>query len=308
MSASLSLATPRQAPRPPGRLGAARLLDIVIVLLALSAIAWLAVRANQVLGYRWNWSIIPTYLFHVDPATGAWQPNLLLLGLLTTLRLAIWSLLLGTVLGVGVASCRISTRPVLRWLGRIFVELVRNTPPIVLIFVLDFFVASQILPPLGLDETLGAAPAWLRDLTGTLFGAPERINDFLAGLICLGLIASAYVAEIVRAGLQSVPRSQVEAGRALGLSGWAVFRKVVLPPAIRNVLPALAGQFIVSIKDSSLVSLISVQELTFMTSEVSSTTQRFFEVWLFTAAVYFTICYCCSLMFQFVERRWRRAR
>ena len=87
-----------------------------------------------------------------------------------------------------------------------------------------------------------------------------------------------------------------------------MFRKVVLPPALRNVLPALAGQFIVSIKDSSLVSLISVQELTFMTSEVSSTTQRFFEVWLFTAAIYFTICFACSLLFQLVERRWRRAR
>jgi len=74
---------------------------------------------------------------------------------------------------------------------------------------------------------------------------------------------------------------------------------------VRNVLPAMAGQFIVSIKDSSLVALISIQELTFMTSEVSSTTRRFFEVWLFTAALYFAVCFTCSLLFCGLERRWK---
>jgi len=111
--------------------------------------------------------------------------------------------------------------------------------------------------------------------------------------------------EIIRAGLQSVPNSQIEAGRALGLRGWAVFRTIVLPPAVRNVLPAMAGQFIVSIKDSSLVSLISIQELTFMTSEVSSSTRRFFEVWLFTAALYFAVCFTCAMLFRGLERRWK---
>ena len=79
----------------------------------------------------------------------------------------------------------------------------------------------------------------------------------------------------------------------------------MLPQALRNVLPALGGQFIVSIKDSSLVSLISIQELTFMTSEVSSTTQRFFEVVAVHRLLYFVICFACSLCFRGVERRWR---
>jgi polar amino acid transport system permease protein len=134
---------------------------------------------------------------------------------------------------------------------------------------------------------------------------PERINDFLAGVTCLGLLAGAYMTEIIRAGLQSVPSSQIEAGRALGLRGWQIFRKIVLPPALRNVLPAVAGQFIVSIKDSSLVALISIQELTFMSSEVSSTTRRFFEVWLFAAALYFSVCFCCSILFRVLEQRWK---
>ena len=86
-----------------------------------------------------------------------------------------------------------------------------------------------------------------------------------------------------------------------------MFRLVVLPQAVRNVLPALAGQFIISIKDSSLVALISIPELTYMTSEISSSTQRFFEVWLFTAGLYFCVCFSLSVLFGNLERRWRRA-
>ena len=305
MSAVAALPGTRPAPRQAPRLTAARALDVAVILVIAAALAWLAMRANTVLGYRWNWSVIPTYLVRTDPATGEWAPNLLLLGLFTTIRLAVWSLLIGTVVGVIVAALRLARRPALRWLGRLFVELVRNTPPIVLIFVLYFFVSSQVMPGLDLPARLRAGPAWLRDGVAVLLAPPERISDFLSGLACLGLLAGAYVAEIVRAGLQSVPASQIEAGRALGLSGWMVFRNVVLPAALRNVLPALAGQFIVSIKDSSLVALISIQELTFMTAEVSSTTRRFFEVWLFTAALYFGICFTCSLLFQALERRWR---
>lgn len=298
---------PRPPPSRAATLSVARVLDVLVIAACLAAATWFLVRANTVLGYRWNWSIIPTYLVRIDPATGAWAPNLLLSGFLTTIRLAVWSLLLGTLIGIVFAAMRVSRRPVLRWIARCFVELVRNAPPIVLIFVLYFFVSSQLMPALGLDRMLRAAPAPVQSIITALLAAPERINDFLAGLACLGLFAGAYVTEIMRAGLQSVPPTQIEAAQALGMRRWATFRTVILPPAIRNVLPALAGQFIVSIKDSSLVALISIQELTFMTSEVSSTTRRFFETWLFTAALYFTLCFSCSMLFRALERRWRRA-
>lgn len=308
MSASantLGLSAPRR-PRPKARRPTpARVLDVVVIVCAVAALGALVVRANTVLGHRWDWSVIPTYLVRTDPATGAWAPNLLLLGFFTTIRLAVWSLLIGTLVGVVAASMRVSDRPALRWLARSFVELVRNTPPIVLIFVGYFFVSSQVMPSLGIDRALRAAPGPVQQAAAVLLESPERINDFLAGLACLGLLAGAYMTEIIRAGLQSVPPSQIEAGRALGLRGWAIFRKIVLPPALRNVLPAMAGQFIVSIKDSSLVALISIQELTFMSSEVSSTTRRFFEVWLFTAALYFTVCFTCSMLFRGLERRWK---
>ena len=308
-AATLSAAPLAGAPcrPPPGRarrLSGARVLDVAVILGAAAAAVAMAVRANTVLGYRWDWSVIPTYFLRTDPATGHLAANLLLTGLLTTLRLAAWSLMLGAVLGTAVAAMRVSSRPALRWLGRIFVELVRNVPPVVLVFVFTFFVSSQVLPALGLDTALRAAPAWVQAACAAVLAPPERINDTVAGLACLSLLAAAYIAEIVRAGLGSVPLSQVEAGRALGLRPFAVFRLVVLPPALRAVLPALAGQFIVSVKDSSLVSLISIQELTFMASEVSGTTRRFFEVWLFTAALYFVVCFSFSLLFRGLERRW----
>ncbi len=270
----------------------------------LAGVIFLAIRANIVLGYHWNWSVIGTFLVRTDPATGALSPNLLLSGLFTTIRLAAWSLSVGLLIGVLAGAMRNAERPVLRWLARLYVELVRNTPPIVFIFVFYFFVSSQVMPALGLATALQAAPGWVQAVVGAVLATPDNLDDILSGLACLSLLAGAYTTEIVRAGLQSVPASQIEAGRALGLRGWAVFRTVVLPPALRNILPALGGQFIVSIKDSSLVSLISVQELTFMTSEVSSTTRRFFEVWLFTGLMYFTICFACSLGFRAWERRW----
>ncbi len=275
-----------------------------MIALATGGLAWLIVAAEHRLAYRWDWSAIGTFLVRRDPATGWIEPNLLLIGLFTTLRLAVWSLVLGLLIGTVFAAMRLARRPALRWLARIYVELVRNSPPIVLIFVFYFFVSSQIMPLLGISAALANAPAWVQDSVSVLLARPERVDDFLSGLACLGLLAGAYITEILRAGLQSVPHAQVEAGRALGLHGWAIFRTVVLPQALRNVLPALGGQLIVSIKDSSLVSLISIQELTFMTSEVSSTTQRFFEAWLFTGLLYFVICFTCAMLLRGLEHRW----
>ena len=118
----------------------------------------------------------------------------------------------------------------------------------------------------------------------------------------------AYVTEIVRAGLQSVPRSQIEAGESLGLSRGDVLRFVVFPQALRNVLPPLAGQFIQLIKDSSLVSLVSIQELSFLAQDVQVATQRVFEVLLFVAMLYFVICFGLSQLFSRLERPAGRAR
>ena len=132
-------------------------------------------------------------------------------------------------------------------------------------------------------------------------------SKYLLGILILSIFSGAYVTEIVRAGIQSVPQAQIEAGNSLGMSQADVTRFVVLPQAFRNVLPPMAGQLIQLIKDSSLVSLVSIQELTFMAQDVQITTQRVFEVFVFTGAIYFLICFTLSQVFASLERRYARA-
>jgi polar amino acid transport system permease protein len=121
------------------------------------------------------------------------------------------------------------------------------------------------------------------------------------------VFSGAYVTEIVRAGIESVPKNQIEAGDSLGMSRLDVVRFIVLPQALRNVLPPLAGQFIQLIKDSSLVSLVSIQELSFMAQDIQVATQRVFEVFVFVGALYFVICFGLSQVFGALERRAARA-
>ena len=141
-----------------------------------------------------------------------------------------------------------------------------------------------------------------------IFGPPRLIENFAAGLLCLSIFAGAYLTEIVRAGIESVPKSQFEAGDSLGLSRFHILAFVVLPQAVRNVVPPLANQSIQMIKDSSLMSLVSVQELSFVAQDVQVATHRVFEVLLFTGGMYFIICYGLSLAFGRLERHTAIAR
>jgi polar amino acid transport system permease protein len=108
---------------------------------------------------------------------------------------------------------------------------------------------------------------------------------------------------MVRAGIQSVDKGQWEASRAIGLSPFNVLRDIIMPQAIRKILPPLAGQFITLIKDSAIVSLISIQELTFLATEVAATTTKVFETWILVGAIYFVLCYSFAMLFGYLERR-----
>ena len=121
-------------------------------------------------------------------------------------------------------------------------------------------------------------------------GPPELFSNVISGIICLAIFEAAYITEIVRAGIQSIDRGQIEAGQSIGLSQFQVLRWIVLPQAVQRMVPPLAGQFITLIKDSSLVSLISIQELTFLAQEVAYSTQYVFEIWIFVADMHPIFC------------------
>lgn len=282
-------------------------IDLILIAAAIGFAAFLWYRVSDVLVYKWNWSFLPRALFRPDPETGGWEPNLLIEGLLTTIRLSIWAMLIASVLGLGLGIMASRSRLLPRLTSGAYVGLIRNIPPLVFIFVFYFFVSSQIIPLLGIDS-------WARHLDGNtawivsvLAGPPKLLENFIAGVLSLAMFEAAYIAVIVRAGIEAVPETQIEAARSLGLKPGLTFRLVTFPQALRQVTPPLANQFIMLVKDSSIVSLISVQELTFVGTEVAVSTQRRFETYIVVAAFYFILCFALARLFAWMERRQRAA-
>lgn len=292
---------------PKGRKWRWTWIDTTLVLVFALSAGLLLWRAGGVFSYKWNWSTVWPFVYRFDEATRSWVPNLLAEGLAMTLRLALWGILVATIIGIVMGFARVSKRLVFRLIGTAYVMVIRNVPPVVFVFVFVFFIASQIMPALALGDRLRALSPTAQWWFSILFGTPKLYDNFFLGLICLSVFSGAYVTEIVRAGLQSVPKAQIEAGNSLGMSPGDVTRFVVLPQALRNVLPPMAGQLIQLIKDSSLVSLVSIQELTFMAQDVQISTQRVFEVFLFVGGIYFVICFTLSQVFSALERRFARA-
>ena len=294
-------------PPPPAR-KRLTLIDVLAFGVVLGLVIFAGYRVNEVLVYNWNWSRVLSYVARFDPQTGSYVPNLLLYGLATTLRLAVWATILASIFGVVMGFWRTCDNLTLRILSRSYVELIRNLPPLVFIFIFYFFISSQIFPALRIDDLNANHVAVDNPVFRFLFGDPKLLSNFLAGVLCLALFEGAYITEVVRAGIQSVPTGQWEAARAIGLSRFNVLRSVILPQALRRILPPLAGQFITLIKDSSIVSLISIQELTFMATEVGATTSKVFETWILVGGIYFMLCYSFALLFGVLERRAAKSR
>jgi len=281
-------------------------LDLGLVGAVAAVIAYLVWRAEAVVKYRWNWGLVAPYIIRYDEAQHRWVANLLLQGLAETIRIAIWAGLFALIIGVVMGLCRLSHNLLLRLIARSYVELIRNIPPLVFIFVFYFFLTGQVTPFLGIDQFVRTASPGMLAVIDALFGQPRFFPAVVSALICLSLFEGAYVTEIVRAGVQSIEKGQWEAAASVGMSRLLTLRLVVLPQAIQRVVPPLAGQFISLVKDSSIVSLISIQELAFLGSEVSASTGRVFEVWIIVSALYFVVCFGLSLAFGKLERRLAR--
>lgn len=282
-------------------------LDLAILLLAGGGVFWLALRAQAALPYSWDWSVIPQFLAYVDPASGGWRAGRILAGLLTTIRLSLWAGVLALALGTAAGLMRVSGRLFWRLTGGTYVLCVRNTPPLVLIFLFSYFLGGQLIQALGLDAALAHLPGGLRAPAEALFGPLRQMPGFLVGVITLALIEGAYMAEIVRAGVQSVEQGQWDAASALGLPRWRALAHVVLPQAFRRMLPALTGQFVSLVKDSAIVSVISIPELTFQAQELVSATYRSFEVWTLVLVMYLALNLPCSLAARWLEGRLARS-
>lgn len=203
-----------------------------------------------------------------------WKVGPLLIGLWCTLWLSFISGVIGSVIGVVVGLCRISKNPTLATLSSIYVEIIRGTPLLVQLFVFYFFIGSLL-----------------------------KLEKELAGLITLSLFAGAYIAEIIRSGIQSLDKGQMEAARSLGFTHYQAMRYIIMPQAFKRVIPPLVGQLTSLVKDSSLVSVISIVDLTKAAREVASSSFYTFEVWFTVAFIYLVINFLLSKGALMIERK-----
>ena len=273
---------------------------LLAVLAAFAAYVWIQIDGR--LNYVWRWEIIPAYMFRFDEAEGRWVANLFVTGFLTTLRICIYASVLALIFGVILGLARTASNLTVNLLARTWLECLRNVPPVVVVFIFYFFLSEQLISAFGIEQ-------WAREVAQGdnariwefFVGDPRLLPVLLSGTLVLALFESAFVGEIVRVGLESVDPGQKEAARALGMGSLHELRFVVLPQAMRKALPPMANQFITLVKDSSIVSLISVQELTYRTVELVSSTRAVFEAWITTAAFYFVLCFGLSLLFRRLE-------
>lgn len=203
-----------------------------------------------------------------------WNLGPLSWGLIMTLKISAVSLVFAMIIGLFVGLARISSNPALRYLSVTYIELIRGTPLLVQIFIFYFFIGTVL-----------------------------DLDRFTAGVAALAVFTGAYIAEIVRSGIQSINPGQMEAARSLGMNYVQAMIYVILPQAFKRTLPPLAGQFINLIKDSSLVSVISITDLTKAGREVVSSTFAPFEVWFAVALLYLVLTGALSWAIQKLEKR-----
>ncbi|MBC8463393.1 MAG: amino acid ABC transporter permease [Deltaproteobacteria bacterium] len=252
------------------------LINVTLFLAMVGGLIWLIGRGTEQLGYNWQWYQIPKYIFQFQD--GKFQFGLLIEGLMVTFRITAWSLVLAMVLGLVTALLRLSDSFIARIVARGYLELIRNTPLLVQIFFLYFVLAP-------------------------IFG----FSRFFAAVLALSLFEGAYISEIFRAGIVSIHRGQWEAAYSLGFNGYHQYRYIILPQAIRRILPPLTSQAISLIKDSALVSTIAVYDLTMQGRAIIADTFLTFEIWFTIAAIYLIITVALSLVVNIMESRLKVA-
>lgn len=255
-----------------GRWWNSRAFDLAQFAVFAGLLLWLVLRGADAMAYNWQWYRVPRYLWRVVDGDVIWGP--LAKGLVVTIQISLWATALALAIGLATALLRLSRSYSGRYLSIAYIELIRNTPLLVQLYVFYFILA----PILGLPR-------------------------FWTGVIALAAFEGAFAAEIIRAGILSIGQGQWDAASALGLSRFRSYRLVVLPQALRLMLPPLAGVLVSLIKHSAIVSVIAIFDLTNEARNVISDTFMSFEIWFTVAAIYLAITVSLSVGIGVLERR-----
>lgn len=222
------------------------------------------------LGYNWQWNRVPRYL--LVTTEGGWRFGPLMQGLWLTLGITAVSLVLSLLIGLISALMRLSDSPMARGIAWVYLEAIRNTPLLIQIFII-YFVFAPILD----------------------FGR------FSSAVLALSLFEGAYASEIIRAGILAVPAGQWEASASLGLSRSQSYRYIILPQALRQMIPPLTSQGISLVKDSALVSTIAIYDLTMQGQQIIAESFLTFEIWFVVAAIYLAVTMLLSSLVKYLE-------
>ena len=264
------------AERPGARPAYRRYRTSLLAILQFTALAiglvWLTVAGADRMGYNWQWYRVPDYIVRVHEGGLLWGP--LARGFVETLKLSAIAFVLTVALGIMVAFLRLARSITGRAVATVYIELIRNTPLLVQLYIVYFVIA----PIVGLDR-------------------------YWTAVVCLTLFEAAFAAEIFRGGIIGVARGQWEAAASLGLTRMQAYRDIILPQAVRLVLPPLTGLAVSLVKHSSIVSVIAVFELTTEGRNIISDTYMAFEIWLTVAAMYLAITVSLSLVAAWLEQR-----
>ncbi|CAE6938258.1 amino acid ABC transporter permease [Vibrio alginolyticus] len=252
---------------------------LVQMVILFAAIVWVLDSGARAMGYQWQWERVPDYIaFYED---GEWWSAELISGLLITLKISAISLFFTLVFGLVTALLRLSDSKVGNAIGTAYVELIRNTPLLVQIYLLYFVFG----PVIGLDR-------------------------FSTAVLALSLFQGAYTAEIFRAGLNSIPKGQFEAAKTLGLSPFYSYKDVILPQVLQRTLPPLTNEVVSLIKNSSIVSVMAIFDLTTEARNIVSETAMPFEIWFTVAAIYLALTLSLSGFSALLEHKlgasWRK--
>ncbi|MBG0789311.1 MAG: amino acid ABC transporter permease [Desulfovibrionaceae bacterium] len=261
-------------PPPKSRLTVRDAVDTAKFVLLAGGVIWLLAMGTQRLGYNWQWYRIPQYLWQVTDQGFTW--GRLMQGFGVTLQITAVSMVLMLVVGMATALLRMSGSWAARGVARAYMELIRNTPLLIQIFFIYFVIAPILNMP-----------------------------AFWAAVIALSLFEGAYASEIFRAGITSIEAGQFEAAKSLGMGPYAMYRHIILPQAVRRVLPPLTSQAVSLIKDSALVSTIAILDLTQQGRIIDAETFLTFEIWFTVAAIYLVVILALAFVANYLEKRYK---
>ena len=200
-----------------------------------------------------------------------------------TILISFMALLFGCIVGLVACVCKISNKSVLKWIANVYIEVIRDTPLLVQVMIMAY----------GFPMILGVKYP-------TMFGYDDT---FTAAVMAMILNSGAYIAEILRSGISSVDKGQMEASRSLGLTYLQSMRYIIVPQAVKNILPALANEFISLVKESAIVAFVGVTDIMFVAISVKNSTYNGFGPYLFAALIYFVITFTLSKLVGLLEKK-----